>query len=75
MLATRIFRFGIPLVMCGVSPLWPGNSGEGLYVYNVHYITNSSGTPLCTRVNLHYVSGGIPTVDLQVSAFMAPFAP
>jgi len=74
MLATRIFRLGTPTVMCVTSPLWPGNTGEGPYIYNGHHITNSGGTPLCTAVTLHYVSGGIPTVDLQVSAFMAPFA-
>ncbi len=73
-LATRIFRPGAPTVMCNVSPTWPGNTGTGPFIYNVHYITNGGGTPLCTAVTLHYVSGGTATVNMQVSAFMAPFA-
>jgi hypothetical protein len=73
-LATRIFRPGTPTVMCGVGPTWPGNTGTGPYIYNVHYVTNTGGTPLCTTVTLHYVGGGTATVNMQVSAFMAPFA-
>ena len=73
-IATRIFRPGAPTVMCGASPTWPGNTGTGPYDYNVHYITNSGGSPLCTNVILHYVSGGNATVNMQLSAFMAPFA-
>src|SRR5207244_391565 len=73
-IATRIFRPGAPTVMCGIAPTWPGNTGTGPFIYNVHYITNSGGSPLCTNVILHYVSGGNATVNMQLSAFMAPFA-
>src|SRR5437867_4907822 len=73
-IATRIFRPGAPTVMCGIAPTWPGNTGTGPFIYNVHYVTNSGGSPLCTTVTLHYVSGGMATVNMQVSAFMAPFA-
>ena len=74
-IATRTFRPGTPTVMCGAAGTFPGNTGTGPYDYNVHYITNSGGSPLCTNVTLHYVSGGNATVNMQVSAFMAPFAP
>jgi hypothetical protein len=74
-IATRIFRPGTPTVMCGAAATFPGNTGAGPYDYNVHYITNSGGSPLCTNVTLHYVSGGNATVNMQLSAFMAPFAP
>jgi N-acetylneuraminic acid mutarotase len=55
-------------------PPSPFNTGTGPFIYNVHYVTNSGGSPLCTTVILHYVSGGTATVNMQVSAFMAPFA-
>ena len=45
-IATRIFRPGAPTVMCGIAPTWPGNTGTGPFIYNVHYVTNSGGSPL-----------------------------
>jgi hypothetical protein len=61
--------------MCDVSSTYPGAFGTGPLNYNVHHITNSGGrTPLCTTVTLHYVSGGTPSINLQVSAFVLPFA-
>jgi hypothetical protein len=74
-LATRIFRPGAPTVTCGVGATFPGNTGTGPYIYNSHYITNSTGSTLCTTVTLHVVIEGTATTNLQVSAFMAPFAP
>jgi hypothetical protein len=73
-LATRIFRPGTPTVMCGVAPTWPGNIETGPFIYNVHYITNSGGSPLCTTVTLHVVTEGTAVTNMQCSAFMAPFA-
>jgi hypothetical protein len=73
-IATRIFRPGSPTVMCGVAPTWPGNIDTGPFIYNVHYITNSGGSPLCTTVTLHVVTEGTAVTNMQCSAFMAPFA-
>jgi len=66
---------GSPTVMCGIPPTWPGNIGGGPFIYNVHYITNSGGSPLCTAIALHLLDPGpIPPTNIQCSAFMAPFA-
>src|SRR5437867_10668602 len=74
-IATRIFRPGAPTVMCGIAPTWPGNTGTGPFIYNVHYVTNNGGSPLCTAVALHLLAPGtIPPTNIQCSAFMAPFA-
>jgi hypothetical protein len=74
-LATRIFQPGVPTSTCaGVTPPSPFNTGTGSFIYNVHYITNSGGSPLCTAVALHLVTPGIPVTNVQCSAFMAPFA-
>jgi len=73
-IGTRIVQPGSPTVMCGVAPTWPGNIGTGPFIYNVHYITNSGGSPLCTAVALQVVEPGIAATNLQCSAFMAPFA-
>ena len=71
-LAIRLFRGGV-VTTCASAP-YPGTSSAGTYVYNVHYITNSSAAAVCTMVTLHYVSGGTATVNFQVAAFQAPFA-
>ena len=72
-ITTRIFRPGSPTVMCNIPPTWPGNTDTGPFIYNVHYITNSSGSPLCTAVALHLVFPGLPVTNIQCSAFRAPF--
>src|SRR5262249_27691002 len=59
-LATRISRAGTPTSNCaGVTPPNPFNLETGPFIYNVHNITNSSGTPLCTTVILHVVTEGV----------------
>ncbi len=74
-LATRIFRPGTPTSTCaGVTPPTPFNIDTGPFIYNVHYITNSGGSPLCTTVTLHVVTEGTAVTNMQCSAFMAPFA-
>jgi hypothetical protein len=74
-LDTRIFRPGTPTVTCGIAATFPGNIGTGPFIYDSHYVTNSTGSTLCTTVTLHVVIEGIPTTNLQVSAFVAPFVP
>ena len=71
-LNVRLFRPGTATT-CASAP-YPGTSGAGPYIYNVHNITNSTGSAACTNVTLHYVSGGTPTVNFAVAAFQAPFA-
>ena len=71
-LTTRLFRGGVATT-CASAP-FPGNTGAGPFIYNEHQITNSSAAPLCTNVTLHYVGGGTATVNIEVAAFMAPFA-
>src|SRR5262249_17095967 len=73
-LATRITRPGTPTSNCaGVTPPNPFNLDAGPFIYNVHNITNSSGTPLCTTVVLHVVTEGTVGTNMQCSAFMARF--
>jgi Alpha-galactosidase, CBM13 domain len=73
-LATRIFRPGTPTSTCaGVIPPSPFNIDTGPFIYNVHYITNSGGSPLCTTVTLHVATEGTAVTNMQCSAFMAPF--
>lgn len=74
-LATRIVRPGTPTSSCAfvIAPT-PFNIDTGSFLYNVHYITNSGGSPLCTTVILHVATEGTPVTDMQCSAFMAPFA-
>ena len=72
-IATRLSRPGSPTVICGVPPAFPGNTDTGPFIYNVHYITNTGGSPLCTAVILHVVTEGIAGTNMQCSAFMAPF--
>src|SRR5438094_5977227 len=72
-LATRLYRPGTPTSTCaGVT--WPGNTGTGSFIYNVHYITNSGASPLCMTATLHVVTQGTSTVNMQLSAFVSPFA-
>lgn len=73
-IATRIVQPGSPTVACGVAPTFPGNTGTGPFIYNVHYITNGGGSPLCTAVALHMITPGVGATNVQCSAFMAPFA-
>lgn len=72
-ISPRLLRGGVATTCAGAT--FPGNSGAGPYVYNVHYVTNNTASDACTAVTLHYVSGGTPTVNFQVAAFQAPFAP
>jgi hypothetical protein len=74
-LTTRILRPGTPTSTCaGVIPPMPFNIETGPFIYNVHYVTNTSGIPLCTTVILHVVTEGSAVTNVQCSAFMAPFA-
>jgi hypothetical protein len=56
-----------------VIPPTPFNIDTGPFIYNVHYITNTSASPLCTTVTLHVVTEGTAVTNMQCSAFMAPF--
>ena len=56
-----------------MTPPTPFNIDTGPFIYNVHYITNTGGSPLCTAVILHVVTEGIAGTNMQCSAFMAPF--
>ncbi len=72
-LATRINRPGTgPTATCaGVT--WPGNIGQGPFIYNVHPFTNSTGSPLCTPLTFTMLTQGTPVGNMQLSAFKAPF--
>jgi hypothetical protein len=71
-LTTRINRPGTPTATCaGVT--WPGTIGGGSYYYNVHYVTNTTGSPLCTTVTFTMLTEGTPQGSMLLSAFKAPF--
>jgi len=73
-LTTRIYRPGTPTVTCArVTPPSPFNHGRGPFVYNVHYVTNTTASPLCTTVTFLVLNGGSPVGRMEVSAFQAPF--
>src|SRR6266550_2575837 len=73
-LATRINRPGTgPTATCaGVT--WPGPFGAGPFIYNVHYFTNNTASPLCTPLTFTMLTQGPnPFGNMQLSAFKAPF--
>src|SRR6266513_516873 len=72
-LATRINRPGTgPTATCaGVT--WPGNIGQGPFIYNVHYFVNNTASPLCTPLTFTMLTQGTPVGNMQLSAFKAPF--
>ncbi|HEU0209070.1 MAG TPA: dockerin type I domain-containing protein [Candidatus Udaeobacter sp.] len=71
-LSFRLIRGGFQTT-CTNAP-FPGVQSAGPLIYNEHRITNNTAIPLCTNVTLHYVSGGTANVNMQIAAFMAPFA-
>jgi FG-GAP-like repeat len=76
-LTTRINRPGTgPTATCAVVT-WPGNigGGPGGFIYNVHYFTNNSPSPLCTPITFTMLTEGTPVGNMQLSAFQAPFVP
>jgi hypothetical protein len=74
-LATRIYRPGSPTSTCdGVTPPTPFNTSHGPFIYNVHYVTNATTSPLCTQISFIVLRNGTPTGRMQLSAFKAPFA-
>ena len=54
-----------------VNAPYPGNTGTGPYIYNVHYITNNTAAAVCTNVTLHMVSSN----SARIAAFQSPFLP
>jgi hypothetical protein len=73
-LSDKVLPAGVPTSTCaGVT--YPGTSGQAQFIYNVHYVTNGTGLPLCTTVTFTMLAGGTPTSNMQLSAFRAPFVP
>jgi elongation factor P hydroxylase len=71
-LTDKINPAGTPTANCaGVT--WPGTTGQAPFIYNVHYVNNRTGAPLCTAVTFTMLTAGTPTSNMQLSAFKAPF--